>query len=111
MQVTKNRIDDKTELIKHLGLTILRVDNLDLEKLKVYCNQFGIKIEYGRFNFVFMPQTNDNNKFCEMSFSNSYNCNWDNNMDFAISQTKMFLAFQEGLEKIENILIEYLKKI
>ncbi len=101
--------DEKTALLKYLGTTLMRVDNLDLDKLEVRKNRNGIKIDYGRFNFTLVIDENDNLIFAEMDCSNSYNSNWENDIDFIISQTKLFLSFQENLEKIKNLLIDYLK--
>ena len=101
---------EKTTLLKHLGTTLMRVDNIDLDKLEVEKNKTGIKINYDRFKFALTLNKNSKHAFTDMVFSADYDSNWDTDIGFLINQTKMFLAFQENLKKIENILIEYLKK-
>ena len=103
-------INEKTTLLKHLGTTLMRVDNINLDKLEVEKEKTWIRINYDRFEFILELNEKGEHSYTEIIFSDNYHSDWDKDIDFMRSQTKMFLAFQENLKKIENILIEYLKK-
>ena len=105
----KTLTKEKTTLLKHLGTTLMRVDNIDLDKLEVEKNKTGIRINYARFEFTLTLNENGKHSYTEIIFSDSYNSNWDNDIDFMITQTKMFLAFQENLQTIEKVLTDYIK--
>ena len=74
---------EKTTLLKHLGTTLMRVDNIDLDKLEVEKNKTGIKINYDRFEFTLALNENGKHAFTEMVFSAGYDSNWDNDLVFS----------------------------